>query len=341
LYRQQTNEFILYGSWVGTIYFDHATKSVTSVGESIDQFVMYFDADTGAFRDIVTLGGPGEDNVVDAVLDQEGNLYIVGSSGLGPYDYITTNLSYNGSILTFPDNSPTVLFWMVIDVNDVYLNGSAINIQALEFYNIAQVGVDSSNPPSLYTYGQYDLGTSSVQFLGQTIGSFGGPDLLLLKFNSIFGNLIYLNYFGSSGPDYSNSLSVSCHHLFFTGVNYAPLTLSSFPTVTVPSGGFIAKIESNGPGVWITPTTLNCMNCRISADSTGQKYSAICDQDDGAPCVIASVTGNQLTGSLLLSGYDYDPNNCQEAPCSCSDDGLWRTVQNISPALYSSLPYQL
>jgi len=167
---------------------------------------------------------------------------------------------------------------------------------------------------------------------------------LLARINSNTGVAAWVKTYGRPGGDETSvTISASCHHIFITGrANNGGLL---FPPLapSIPDFSFIAKLTYQGTGVWLT--TLNCYNCLMVADYTGQAYSVSCEAQGrcrfGDGQIVSDPFYDYRNFPVIFQGRDYDSTNCPVGACMCSAfDDKWNILQSlVSPSFYDNLPH--
>ena len=189
------------------------------------------------------LGGSNYDYANDVEIDNNGNVYVVGSTVSTDYDitagaYQTTYAGGNNDIfITKLNSSGTSLIY------STYIGGSTASDD-----NGLAIALDANNNVIITGYtnsSDYPLTSGTFQTNTNPSGN-----IIITKLNGTGSNLMFSTYLGGTGLDVGKSIAVDATgNIFITGYTYA----SDFPVTTgvaqSSSGGsidaVIAKINSN------------------------------------------------------------------------------------------------
>ncbi len=248
-----------------TITFGEHTLHNTSEG-FLDFFVVKYDAQGNVIW-AVSDGGSGDDYSYGICVDTSGNVFITGYFG-------SPTLAIGPSSLT--GNSTYNVFVAKYDSFGITLWGRSGDVSVGVGYSYG-IGSDASG--NVYITGSFGY-NSDITFGNQTLQSYGGYDMFLVKYDTD-GNVLWANRMGGSDTDGAQAIHVDSNgNSFITGwfINEADFGgISLVSTNTAYMEICVAKYDSNGNCVWANfaevPQTGNYASGRgIAVDGSGNAY---------------------------------------------------------------------
>ena len=215
----------------------------------MDAFVIKLDPAGQALLFSSYLGGPGDDNALDAAVDGDGNLYVTGSTGSPEFPIVNGAQSTSGSedelgtdayVAKFTPDGSTLLY-------STFFGGSGIELS----HSIA-VGADGS----VYIAGETDSEDLPVEGAFQTVSG-GGNDAYVMKLDPAGAAIEYATYLGGSGHDGAPGVAVdAAGNAYVAGVSFSadfPVTPGAFQTSPASEvDSFVARLTPGQPPPSIT-----------------------------------------------------------------------------------------
>lgn len=227
------NAFIT-GRFTGTTTFGNS--SLTSNG-SDDIFLAKYNSACDLIW-VKQIGGAGTDNCLSITIDPSGNIYTTGTF-MGTISFGTTTLASNGGsgdIFVAKFNASGEAVWAK------KIGSASGNVET--GYSVK---VDASG--NLYLTGSF-LGTVAVGTTNLT--SSGSSDVLVAKYNSTSGEVIWAKNFGGSDDDSGLAITYNATgDIYVSGAFFGAITFSTINLISAGGlDGFITKLNSSGEVVW-------------------------------------------------------------------------------------------
>jgi gliding motility-associated-like protein len=276
------------GSFAGTTTFSTTSGTapqLTSAG-STDIYVAKYNS-AGVVQWVRKGGSPGEDLAVDLKVDQNGNLFVVGSvSCCGAY-----TVSF-GSVATFTGKGVWDGFVAKCDSNGTWLWVNNVTGTGADGYG----GIALDSLGNVYTAGSFQGTATASTTSGSsvTLNSSGGYDIFVCKYNTS-GVLQWINKAGSSSNDNVQAITMGPGaKLYLLGNFIGTITFgtgASAPTLSSAGGQDIcfAKYDSNGVLEWVQ-----------KAGGTG---------NDEAGDIVLDKTGDFIITGGFSSALSFGPYN--------------------------------
>jgi len=263
----------------GNMYIVGNTKSAdfpttsdayqSSNAGSYDTFLVKFDSN-GNLVYSTYLGGTGSDTGFSIEVNNEGNIYITGTTT--STDFPTTSDAYQTSnaggtdtyLVKFNSNGSLVYSTYFGGIgNDRYRSNDVLAVDSAG--NVYISGYTTST----------DFPVTSGAF--QTTSA-GGDEVFVTKFNST-GGLVYSTYLGGTGGDRGYGIAVDsegCAYVTGYAGSGFPTTTGAYQTTNVNTYDvFVTKLNSTGTGLiystYLGGSSTDIAYC-IAVDSTGSAY---------------------------------------------------------------------
>ena len=271
------NELVIVGFFAGTVDFDPGTginNYNTSNNSDNDAFIAKANSSDGAISWVKQIGlsGPGVDYAVDAAIDVNGRIYIVGNyKGIVDFDPGTAifPLSSNGGIDIFHLclNSLGEFIW----ANSVGGNGGNDRVSAITLdnnNNLIIVGKMAGDIDINPNSGIYNLFLSNGSYFVLKLSSSGsfiwGRNLNAAIYDVTSDNADNIYYTGT-----------------FLGSTDFDLLGGTFTLNSIPKNFFLSKINSNGNLDWVS----------------------VSSSFDPSDLVIGTCISNENNGKICAGGY--------------------------------------
>jgi hypothetical protein len=178
----------------------------TTNGGSGDGFITKLNSTGTSLVFSTYIGGTGDDNVNDLVLDAAGNIYFTGLAGNATFDVISGSydVSYNGAFLlgdafvTKMNSTGTALTY------STFIGGSDDDIGV-------RIALDEATGTVYVAVSTYsgDFPTTASAFQTTNTGAGSSTDIAIVKLNSAGNALVYSTYLGGSDFDSPEDIAVN------------------------------------------------------------------------------------------------------------------------------------
>ena len=232
-----------------------------------DAFVIKLDPTGQTLLFSSYLGGPSDDNALDAAVDGDGNLYVTGSTGSAEFPIVNAAQATPGSqdelgtdafVAKFTPDGSTLLY-------STFFGGSGIELS----HSVA-VGTDGS----AYIAGETDSDDLPTEGAFQTVRG-GGNDAFVMKLDPAGATIESATYLGGGGHDGAPGVAVdAAGNAYVAGVAFSadfPVTAGVFQTNSASAvDSFVAKLA---PG--LAPPTITTVSAASFDVAAGMAPEAI------------------------------------------------------------------
>ena len=280
---QDSNVFVA-GSFEGVVDFDPGTTTHQISGNSVqDAFILKLDY-AGNFKTVYSCGDVGVDFCADLKIDNQGNLFVIGS-----FEFqVDFNVTNSNDTLTSSGSSDA--FVLKVDSNLSFIwvkkvGGAMLDaILALEIDDVGNIYLAGAFEGSC----DFDPGTGVSQLVAVNMDGF------VLKLNSL-GNYMWVNQTGGSGDDQVLDIAIDHQYkVYVTGyfsdtVDFDPDTLSSLNLVAQGNyDHYVYQLDTLGALSWVQQFTGNIAST--------------------ASCIFVDQQDNLYTVGKFEGAVDFDPS---------------------------------
>lgn len=246
-----------------TIDFE-GTMLTNHLSGNADIFVAKYNSDGNVIW-VKSFGGTDNDYAYSLSVDKNENIFITGT-------YISSNIQMDGSIVITGGTGTTDLFVMKLKSDGSFAWGSSAGGTGLEYGRA--ITVDKDGNPIFVG----DFSSSSITLEGTTLNSNGGSDMVVAKFNSVTGALIWAKSAGGTGGEqFADIKTDSNGNIYIAGGYSSPSLAFGVSNLINPESNLdilMLKMDPDGNELWAktkTGTSLEQANA-IGIDSNDNAY---------------------------------------------------------------------
>ena len=304
---------------VGTTFsedFPTLNAMQPSLGGERDIFVTTLTSDGAAFRYSTYLGGRAQDEGNGVAVNAEGEAFITGHTQSSDYPTVNPAQSNLGGradvVISHLDAAGASL------LSSTYVGG-----------NSQDKGLDitiDENSRVYVTGSTFSKDFPITSNAAQSIQGMGGMDAFVLKLSASGTSILYGSYLGGNGNDVGQAISVDAlENTYIAGTTASSDLPRTAPLQATPSGGFLAQLSGNAPG--LANLTITMGESAEPVERGKPLTYTITVTNEGPDIATGVMVTDKLPARLRVTAISSSQGNCQGEPVVCELGSLGSGTQ--------------